>query len=32
MDHTAPLFERLNISDFKKLAKQRISLLMLKNT
>ena len=31
LDHTAPLFERLNILDFKKLVKQRISLLMFKN-
>ena len=30
LDHTAPLFERLNILDFNKLVKQRISLLMFK--
>ena len=29
-DHTAPLFERLNIIDFKKFVKQRIYLLMFK--
>ena len=29
-DHTGPLFDRLNILDFKKLVIQRISLLMFK--
>ena len=30
LEHTAPLFDRLNILEFKKLVMQRISLLMFK--